>query len=341
MKKVVISIIIIVGIIGFFWYRQSSQKTPNIETIQVQTKNLDETISASGKTSAKRMVDLKFQTSGLLIFVGVKEGDHVEKGQILASLDSREVQKNLEKTLIDYSKQRNDFEELWRVTYKGMKMPQDALTNTVARILEKNQWDLSRSVLDVELKALAIEWSKLVTPISGIVTHIDVPVSGVNITPAGAVFAVVDPQSIVFQANVDETDVGAVHEGMKAVVALDAYRDVPFEGEISTIAYASQTSSGGATIFPIEMKFASPSALRVGLNGDISIQTRRISNVLVAPREAVRGTTDRYVIRVVEKKYVKTSVTVGLITEKEIEIQSGLAPGDMVVIKGFSEILVH
>lgn len=338
MKKIVFIIILILGAIGFFWYRQTKQKPINIETSIVVTKNLDETISASGKTTAKRFADIKFQTSGLLTYVAVEEGDAVVKGQLIAALDSREIQKNLEKSLIDYSKQRNDFEELWRVTYRGMKDPEDALTNTLSRILEKNQWDLNKSVLDVELKALSIEWSRLISPLSGIVTHIDVSVPGQNITPAGAVFTIVDPLSIIFQANVDETDVGSVREGMKAEVLLDAYSDQPFEGEISHIAYASQTSSGGATIFPIEMKFASSSALRVGLNGDIRIKTRSIIDVLVVPREAVRGLKDRYVIRVIGNEYKKTQVTVGLMTDKDIEIQSGLAPGDTVVTKGFSEI---
>ena len=172
-------------------------------------------------------------------------------------------------------------------------------------------------------------------------THVDVAVAGTNITPAGAIFSIVDPDSVVFQANVDETDVGTVQEGMMANVSLDAYRDQTFPGEITSIAYASQTSSGGATIFPIEMKFASSSALRVGLNGDISIKTRSIKNVLVVPRESVRGTSDRYVIRVVGKDYRKTPVTIGLVTEKETEIQSGLAPGDIVVTKGFSDIPIQ
>ena len=83
--------------------------------------------------------------------------DRVKAYQAIAQLDSREVQKNLEKVLRDYSAERNDFEEMWRVTYKGIKDPQTALTDTVKRILEKNQWDLEKAVLDVELKHLA--WS--------------------------------------------------------------------------------------------------------------------------------------------------------------------------------------
>ena len=48
-EKIIILIICIVGIIGFFWYKKSSAKVTKIENTTVQTKDLDETISASGK----------------------------------------------------------------------------------------------------------------------------------------------------------------------------------------------------------------------------------------------------------------------------------------------------
>jgi macrolide-specific efflux system membrane fusion protein len=76
-------------------------------------------VQSSGKTKADTSAELKFQTSGKLAWVNVKEGDAVEAYQAIAGLDPREVQKTLEKALRDYSSERNDFEEMWRVTYQG------------------------------------------------------------------------------------------------------------------------------------------------------------------------------------------------------------------------------
>ena len=153
---------------GVAYQKQQVQmvtKNFSIKTEVVRRMIFEKTITSSGKTKAKKSVDLKFQTSGKLTWVGVKEGDRVTAYQAIASLDSREVQKNLEKALRDYSSERNDFEETWRVTYKGMKNPDTALTDTVKRILEKNQWDLEKAVLDVELKHLSLEYSSLLSPI--------------------------------------------------------------------------------------------------------------------------------------------------------------------------------
>lgn len=329
---------------GVVYQKQQSQASITksaIKTAVVRRTTFDKTISSSGKTKAKKAVDLKFQTSGKLTWVGVKEGDNVSAYQAIASLDSREVRKNLEKALRDYSSERNDFEETWRVTYKGTSNPDSALTDTVKRILQKNQWDLEKAVLDVELKHLSFEYATLVTPISGIVTQVDIPIAGVNITPATAVFQVVDPNSLVFEASVDEVDVGVVTLGSEATVMLDAYPNTPFAGSISSIAYAAKASSGGATVFPVEIAITatSSSTFRIGLNGDVSIRTSTISGALVVPAEAIRDEGDKsFLYKKLGTGYTKVYVKVGDRSDSSVVITSGVDEGDEIVVKGFTGI---
>lgn len=337
-KLLLVAAVLVVG--GIVWSNQVSvqKNASTITTAKVAQKDFIKDISSSGKTQANKFVDLKFQTSGKLAWVSVKEGDAVTAYQALAGLDSREVQKNLEKALRDYSDQRNTYEETWRVTYDG-KQPRDAFNDTVKRILEKNQWDLDKAVLDVELKSLSVEFAMLSTPIAGIVTHIDTPVAGVNITPATAVFSVADPTSLVFEANVDETEVGSLTIGQSAKITLDAYPEATFSGKVSYISYASETSSGGATVFPVKISFDNPQNLRIGLNGDISIEVDRQSDVLTISTESIRedeGGT--YVYRKTKSGYVKTAITTGAKNDNDVIVTSGLSQGDTVVTKGFSNI---
>jgi len=337
--KLIIIILLIIGGILFWSAQSATQKTAaSITTTKVKKQEFVKTLSSSGKTKADKSVELKFQTSGKLTWVGVKEGDTVNAYQSLAGLDSREVQKTLEKALRDYSSERNDFEETWRVTYDGKK-PEQAFTDTIKRILQKNQWDLEKAVLDVELKHLAVEYSTLITPISGIVTRIDTPVAGVNITPATAVFAVSDPTSLVFEANVDETDVGNLSVGQTATITLDAFPEATFSGTISYISYISEQSSGGATVFPVKISFSNPQNLRIGLNGDITIETNREPNVLTIPIEATREEKNQtYVYKKTDGKYKKVMVKIGTKNEDDVVITEGLFEGDTVVTKGFTSI---
>jgi len=334
------TVIFLMVIGGFVWMNKAAEQKSitSITTQKVTRKNFVKTISSSGKTKADKSVDLKFQTSGKLSWVGVKEGDKVNAFQVIANLDSREVQKNLEKALRDYSNERNDYEQTWRVTYDGKK-PNDAFNDTVKRILEKNQWDLEKSVLDVELKHLAVEFAALITPIAGIVTHIDTPVAGVNITPASAVFSVADPNSLVFEANVDETEVGSLVVGQKTQITLDAYPEATFSGIVTYISYVSETSGGGATVFPVKISFDNPQQLRIGLNGDIAIEVSKQPDALTIPTEALREDSNGpYVYRKTKTGFTKTVITVGLRNDDDVVVTSGLSSKDSVVTKGFTQI---
>lgn len=151
---------VIIVALGIFFFHQKTvvaENSSSIATAIVTQGDFIRKVTSSGKTFADRAVDVKFQTSGRLSWVGVQEGDIVQKGEPLAGLDSREVQKNLQKSLRDYSRERNDFDESKEVTY-GNKKPTDG-NDTLKRILENNQWDLEKAVLDVELKI-----SRLSTP---------------------------------------------------------------------------------------------------------------------------------------------------------------------------------
>lgn len=340
----IIAVFIILASVGIYWVNRTADKNTAsaIITATVKKKDFIKTISSSGKTSAAKSVDLKFQTSGKLTWVGVKEGASVSAYQTLATLDNREVQKNLEKALRDYSNERNDFDEASQITYGIRKSDttNNLLGDTIRRLLQKNQWDLEKAVLDVELKSIALEYSSLVTPIAGMVTHIDTPVAGVNITPATAVFQVVDPSSIVFEAKIDEVDVGTLAIGQEAIITLDAFPDKKFTGAISYISYAAETSTGGATVFPVKIAFPDTERLRIGLNGDVTIETNKQQNVLAVPVASIReDAAGKYVYRkTVRSTYEKVPVQTGEFNDDEIVVTSGLQENDSIVTKGFNAI---
>lgn len=340
-RYIIGGILLVLVIGGVFFHRQNAAIAQKQAVVIQPAKRatFSKAISSSGKIQAKKAVQLKFQTSGKLTWVGVKEGDRVAPYQTIATLDTREVQKNLEKALRDYRSERNDFEETWRVTYRGLDNPEEALTDTVKRILEKNQWDLEQAVLDVELKHLAVEYSTLTTPIGGIVTRIDTPFAGVNITPATAVFEVIDPDSLTFEAAIDEVDIAAITIGKGTTVTLDAFPDRVFEGTVSYISYSAQTSSGGATVFPVEVTIAKADNLRIGLNGDVAITVSSEEERLVIPLDAMReDDTGSFVYKKIDGAYRKTPIEVGQTNETDVVVLSGLSVGDEVVVKGFAEL---
>jgi RND family efflux transporter MFP subunit len=336
-----IILLTIVSVIFVGKYIQNRQTTTsNIQTSRAIKKTFVKTVQSSGKTKAKKYAELRFQTSGTLAWIGVSEGDKVSPYQVLARLDTREVEKNLQKTLTDYSLRRNSFESTAQSYYN--MTPDTALNDSMKRILQNNQWDLNKAIYDVELKHMAVEYASLVTPIGGIVTHIDSPTAGVNITPATATFDVVDPDSLIFEANIDEVDVGNLAIGQPSSVALDAFPDATFFGKVSYISYSSVLSGGGATVFPVQIVFDTPEKLRIGLNGDVTITSLTIPDVTVVPIEAIREDGGKkYIYKKIQSTYKKVFVTIAEQNDNQVAIKKEVSPGDEVVIKGFSNIHVN
>ncbi len=95
-KKHWVIAIAVVFLLGFGIYRQIvPSKADGDTTYKVKRQNLKESLTFSGEIDAEEKVTLRFQTSGRLSWVGVKEGDFVKKFQTIASLDQREVKKKL------------------------------------------------------------------------------------------------------------------------------------------------------------------------------------------------------------------------------------------------------
>jgi len=329
-------IIIVLTILGFVAYNKFVPKPPEkvYQLTQVKKSDLTQTITASGKIRSETEVKLKFQTSGQLTWVGVKEGDYVKKWQAIASLDQRELKKTLEQELIDYSKERNDFEEDILKTYKDT-----VITNTIKRILQKNQWDLNRAILDVELQDITLKYATLISPIDGIVTNIDVPVAGVNITPTTAYFTIADPNNLVFEAEIDETDIGLVTANQSAELILDAFLDDPIPITVDLIDFSASADSSGSTVFIVKFNLSNNGSrqFRLGMNGEVYITVSERQNVLTIPIEALIEDETQEVKVVENGKVIEKQVTTGIFSDDFIEITSGLNESDTIVVGKISK----
>ena len=332
---VVIALVIFLsGVFGVYKTSLADDKSIKLDFTKVKRDNFSLSVSASGKVETEKQVEVKFQTSGRLAWVGVKEGDRVKKWQALASLDQRELKKRLEKELNDYMSERWDFEQT-DDDYEGQ-----VLSDEVKRILDKAQFDLNNKVIDVELADLTLKYATIVSPISGIVTKIKAPVAGVNITPATATITVVDPNSVVFKMKVDEADIAAVKPGQSVTISFDAYPKQTFSQTIKKVSFESVSNSGG-TAYEVTVDLPDNSDLRfrLGMNGEGEIIVQEKKNVLVVSENAIAKRNDKYYVFVVENgRLKKTTVELGLWGDDEVIVSSGLQEGDKVLSSQISKV---
>lgn len=315
---------------GFLIYRNftSGDKTKKVESTKVSQGNLEDVMTISGSIDAQEQATLRFQTSGRVVWVGVKEGDYVKKFQGIASLDQIALKKTLDKELNDYLTSRWDLDQAKRDTYKDL-----VITDPIKRIIDKYQFTLNKSVLDVEIQNLSIDYANLWTPIDGIVTRVSSPFAGVNITPTQAEFEIINPKSIYFAATADQTEVVKLSQNMTGSLTLDSYPDATFSGTITNISFIPKSGESGI-VYKVNFTFNNDNAeykYRLGMAGDLSFVTARRENVLHIPTKFIKKLNGKKYLTVKRKgKEEKVEVQTGMETDTEIEITSGISSGETV-----------
>lgn len=324
-KKFALLLAIIIGI--FIYRSQSGLKLDNVAKTTVKQGTIKETLILSGTIEADEQATLAFQTAGRLASVAVKEGDFVKKGQFIASLDQRELKNRLQKQLNTYANTRSVFDQT-KADYKDV-----ALSDAISRTLDQSQNTLNNSVLDVELSDISLKYAYLYSPIEGIVTSISTPIPGVNITPAGAQFQIINPKSIYFASTADQGEVTQLASGKNGVITLDSFSDKQISSNIESISFVPKTGET-STVYAIKLPLNEEwnDQYRVGMTGDVTFTMRQKENALTIPsnylKEDVSG--KKYVDVVKKGKREKQYVKTGIEGDETIEITSGLLRGDTI-----------
>ena len=319
-------IICILGALGYYFFVVKSTAEKKNSSVKVKRESLKESITLSGKIDADEKATLRFQTSGRLAWVGVREGDTVKKYQAIASLDQRELQKRLERDLNTFVQERMELDQA-RDNYKDM-----AITDAMKRVLSKNQYDLNNSILDVELKDITLKYAYLYSPIEGVVTKVVSPYAGVNVTPSQAEFEIVNTNTYYFSATADQTDVVKLQEKMTGDIMFDSYPEKIEKGDISFISIIPKEGETG-TVYEVKIKLVSTSqtALRMGMTGDATFVVREMNDVLTLPLAYIKSQNGKKYVWIVENgKQKKNYVVIGDEIDSSVIIESGLVEGDQV-----------
>lgn len=182
--------------------------------------------------------------------------------------------------------------------------------------------------------------AELRAPIAGTVTFSSKVEPGFGVTPGVAVFTVVDPTRMEFEAAVNETDIASVVNAQSAEVTLDAF-PTPFSGKVTQVQASPTTTNTGTVAFGVRIATNSSSA-RVfqGMSGSAEIQVQSISEALTVPIESVltQGSTKSVFVLDGEQVAHLREVSIGVSTDTDAQVLTGLVAGDQVVTTGASAL---
>lgn len=316
---------------GFRAYSSySNSKKSAYEVVEVKKTTITQNVTASGEIKSEEEVELKFPVSGKLANLAVKKNDQVKKWGYIGSLDKQELQKEIDKDLRDYSKTRWDFEEANKVTYKDK-----VITDTIRRVLDKNQFDLDKAVLDVEIADFAKKNADLYSPIDGVITKVHTHEGTSVVAGTTSIVTIVDPNKMAFIAKIGEADIADVVIDQEAEVSLDAFEGRKFRGRVSEVDYAATTSTnGGGKTYQVKIIINDLSRVKLDMSGDVEIATVSHPDVLSIPKVAVQEKNSKKYVEILEGKDIKQKeITTGIKgAGGVIEILSGLNEGEKVII---------
>jgi len=326
-KLLIIPIILIIALAAFFLYPKNKDK---IETYTVTSGDLTQSLSANGTIEAQDSVKLSFLVGGKVTYLGGKVGDLISKNATIVSLDQRSVSKNIQNSLLDYSIQRNTFDQTLK--NNNAETISDAASDTIKRTLQTNQYNLDKSVLSLEIQNLTREQMNLISPINGLITRMDIENVGVNATVTN-LFEVTDPNSLYFKLEIDEADIGKISEGQSVEIILDAYPDETLKMVVDQIDFKThKTSTGGDAYYAwgtlttdnLNYKY------RVGMNGSAEIILEKINNVILIPTSSLFEDNKVYVVN--GKKYDKKELKLGIQSDTQAQVLEGINVGEIIVI---------
>jgi HlyD family secretion protein len=154
---------------------------------------------------------------------------------------------------------------------------------------------------------------------------------GDEVRPGVPFLQVVDPQAMQVRARVNQVDALHLKVGQKTTVRLDAYPDLAFPGQVRQVAAIALGGSFSDKIrtFPVVFTIeGSDPRTMPDLSAAVDVELERVAGALVAPRDAVTDESGQHFVRIKSASgFAKTPVTLGLVSEHEAVIESGVREG--------------
>ncbi|CAG0985237.1 partial Macrolide export protein MacA, partial [Anaerolineae bacterium] len=135
------------------------------------------------------------------------------------------------------------------------------------------------------------------------------------------------------EVNLDEIDVVRIATGMMVSVTVDAFPGIEVTGEVIEVAPTAVVQSG-VVLYPVIVRLdPTELPLRSGMTINVSFPIEQRTDTLLVPFRAIETEGGQaYVTRVTASGSERVAVTLGLITDTQVEILSGLEAGDVVTV---------
>ena len=300
--------------------------------VSVEKGILSESINTSGEVKAKRTSNIGPRKQGIIEEIKVEEGDAVEKGQILATLDDEDFIYKLEELELNLKKQKSEYLRREFLFKEGAVSKEDYESY-------KNMYNTSEAKFS-DAKAEK-NFYLIKAPYSGKITAKYAEI-GSYVTPSSNLSSESKAKNFIFElsegleiiAKVPESDIGRIKTGQEASVRIEAYPSNKYSAIVKKIAERA-VKDNNVTSFEVTLNFKETSEeIKIGMTADLEFKVKSNEEKILVPTVSiVTEKGEKGVLKVDKNNAPKfEKIEIGISSGNKTSIIDGLKPGEQIFI---------
>ena len=347
--------IVIAFLFWFFFLKKESENIIYVDVEEVQRRDVVQKVNASGKIQPEEAVQITSTITGWITKITVIEGDTVNPGQHLISIDEKQIRPTYDNALSQVKSSKANLKKIEAQMERTNSLYSEKLISKqeLEQIQASYQIALSQSdQAKANLLSAEDQLSKtrLTAPKYGIVTSItkeegEMAVGGM-FNP-GVLMTIADLSKMEVEVDVNENDVVNIEIGDTTEIEIDAYPDTTFYGLISEIAHSAQSLNMGSqqqvTTETIKDVVTIPIQALTSRSEDYELETSETDE----QKSNLKKTNPIDVVFVLETQFKGNSasdnmkyavikpIQIGISGENYYSVKSGVNEGDLIVIGGY------
>ncbi|WP_430474680.1 efflux RND transporter periplasmic adaptor subunit [Thalassospira lucentensis] len=368
-KRIRNIVIILVTVAGMAWGLQAYLFPSSAQTTYVTAKprigTIEDTVLATGTVSASKLVSVGAQVSGQIKALHVDLGEQIKEGDLIAEIDPstqendlKEAEASLANIKAELAAQKATLAqaELDFARQKKMRAldasPQEDFDAAVATLaiaradIDALNAQIAQAEIAVDTARIDLGYTKITAPMDGTVVALPVKEGQtVNATQeAPTIIKLAKLGTVTIKAEVSEADIIRIHEGLPVQFAVlgdasSVYQSTlrAIEPAPTGIEDADENTDDEAVYYNALFDVENPDRLlRLWMTAEVTITLNKSENALIVPSASLIGPTPEgtYILDVINPDGLPEhrTVTVGLNTNINAEITSGLDATDEVIV---------
>ena len=355
--KIILSLAVVAVVIYVAMGRE--QDPIAVSAVYPEIRTVEQTVSntRAGTIDACRRSKMSPAMGGQIALLHVKEGDLVQKDQVLIELWNKESKARVKETKARVQVSERSAQQVCILSDRAQReakrktellqrgLASEEATETAVSNAESQSaacdaalTQVEANQASVEVVEASLERTMLIAPFNGVIAEIEGEL-GEYVTPSPVGVAtkptvdLIDSSCIYISAPIDEIDAPEVVSGMTARITMDAFGDQEFPATVRRVApYVLDLEKQARTV-EIEAVFDNPDqTLLPGYSADIEIIIDRVEDTLSIPTQALMRDNYVYVVDAETMILSKKKIEVGIGNWQHTEVTNGLSIDDQIVL---------